>query len=145
MDATGVCVCVCVCVRVKKKKCEKMTTFRHKMDSPRLFPLLRVLRGGVCFFFSSVLGLAMILCPSPGPRWLFHAEQAAHVGHELLQALEEGHLLLAVHGGRRAAGRQLVEGVGQPLVDDGVPLRRQQRLHQLRVLRLVEGKQRVDI
>lgn len=79
-----------------------------------------------------------------GFQWLFHAEQAAHVGHKLLQALEECHLLLAVHGGRRAAGRQLVEGVGQPLVDDGVSLRRQQRLHQLRVLRLVEDSNTIN-
>lgn len=71
-------------------------------------------------------------------QWLFHAEQAAHVCHELFQALEEGDLLLAVHGGRRAARRQLVEGVGEPLVDDGVSLRREQSLHQLRVLRLTE-------
>lgn len=69
-------------------------------------------------------------------QWLFYAEQAAHVGHKLLQALEEGDLLLAVHGGRRAAGRQLVEGVGQTLVDDGVSLGGEQGLHQLRVLRL---------
>lgn len=55
-------------------------------------------------------------------QWLFHTEQATHIGHKLLQAFEEGDLLLAVHGGRRAAGRQLVEGVGEPLVDDGVPL-----------------------
>jgi len=71
-------------------------------------------------------------------QWLFHAQQAAHVGHELLQALEEGDLLLAVHGGRRAARCQLVEGVGQSLVDDGVSLRGEQSLHQLRVLRLTE-------
>lgn len=57
-----------------------------------------------------------------GFQWLFDAEQAAHIGHKLLQAFEEGDLLLAVHGGWRAAGRQLVEGVGQPLVDDGVSL-----------------------
>lgn len=76
-----------------------------------------------------------------GFQWLFHAEQAAYVGHKLLQALEEGDLLLAVHGGRRAAGRQLVEGVGQPLVDDGVSLRGEQSLHQLRVLRLTQRKE----
>ena len=76
-------------------------------------------------------------------QWLFYAEQAAHVGHKLLQALEEGDLLLAVHGGWRAAGRQLVEGVGQPLVDDGVPLRREEGLHQLRVLRLTEDRQNI--
>lgn len=74
-----------------------------------------------------------------GSQWLLHAEEAAHVGHELLQALQEGHLLLAVHCGRRAAGRQLVEGVGQTLVDHGVPLGGQQGLHQLRVLRLKRG------
>lgn len=45
-------------------------------------------------------------------QWLFNAEQAADVGDKLLQAFEEGNLLLAVHGGRRAAGCQLVEGVG---------------------------------
>lgn len=45
-------------------------------------------------------------------QWLFHAEQAADVGYKLLQAFEEGNLLLAVHGGWRAAGCQLVEGVG---------------------------------
>lgn len=91
-------------------------------------------------FLSDWLSIQRRVSSSPPPRWLFHAEQAAHVGHKLLQALEEGHLLLAVHGGRRAAGRQLVEGVGQPLVDDGVPLRRQQSLHQLRVLRLGRGE-----
>lgn len=55
-------------------------------------------------------------------QWLFHTQQAAHVGNELLQAFEEGDLLLSVHRRRRAAGRQFVEGVGQPLVDDGVSL-----------------------
>lgn len=58
-------------------------------------------------------------------QWLFDTEQAPHVGHKLLQALQEGDFLLAVHGGWRAAGRQFVEGVRQTLVDDGVSLGRE--------------------
>lgn len=77
-----------------------------------------------------------------GFQWLFHTEQAPHVGHKLLQALEEGDLLLTVHGRWRAARRQLVEGVGQPLVDDGISLRREESLHQLRVLHLTEESSR---
>lgn len=73
-------------------------------------------------------------------QWLFDTEQPTHVGHKLLQAFEKGDLLLAVHCGWCAAGCQLVEGIGQPLVDDGVSLRGQQSLHKLRVLCLKENR-----
>lgn len=96
------------------------TEFLTGFEKSLLPIVLRDEAGGFVFFdwllFKTMTGGGV------GFQWLFHAEQAAHIGHKLLQALEEGHFLLAVHGGRRAAGRQLVEGVSQPLVDDSVSL-----------------------
>lgn len=94
-------------------------------------------------FGSSLLPRAFRLSRGRGRvkfQWLFDTEQPTHIGHKLLQAFEKGDLLLTVHGGWRAAGCQLVEGISQPLVDDGVSLRGQQSLHELRVLCLRESR-----
>lgn len=42
---------------------------------------------------------------------LFYTKEAADIGHQLFQALQEGHLLLPVQRGGRAAGSERAESV----------------------------------